>query len=75
MPPYARPGSAGSLQQTGSRPSSSQLRPGSGTSGRGAINAGFEDEKVSLPGSIDQNDDKPGKDNPTFTVVDEENGM
>ncbi|XP_071165857.1 uncharacterized protein [Mytilus edulis] len=73
VPPYARPGSAGSLQQTGSRPSSSQLRPGSGTSGRGAINAGFEDEKVSLPGSIDQNDDKPGKDNPTFTVVDEEN--
>ncbi|XP_052073966.1 uncharacterized protein LOC127711841 isoform X2 [Mytilus californianus] len=73
VPPYARPGSAGSLQQTGSRPSSSQLRPGSGTSGRGAINAGFEDEKVSLPGSIDLNDEKPGKDNPTFTVVDEEN--
>lgn len=72
-----RPGSTVTLQ-AGSRPNSasSQLRPGSGasiSSGRGIVNPGFEDENMSLPGSVDvKGDEIPGKDNPTFTVLDEE---
>lgn len=54
------------------------LRPGSGashTSGRGVVNTGFEEEKMSLPGSIDVQDDNTGKENPTFTVLDEDKGI
>ena len=69
----SRPASSGSRQLS----SSSMLRPGSGashTSGRGVINTGFEEEKMSLPGSIDVQDDNTGKENPNFTVLDEDKG-
>ena len=76
----------GQTTGTGSRPassssrplsSSSMLRPGSGashTSGRGVVNTGFEEDKMSLPGSIDVKDDNMGKENPTLTVLDEDKG-
>lgn len=39
------------------------------------MNPGFDEEKMSLPGSVDMKEGDSGKDNPTYTVIDEDKGM